>query len=125
MLNNNHLLHLRNFITYFNCRSKLTNKGICFREITSCKNNEDCTDGFKLQGQNNITSYCCLDHCCPAEYYQAWREWPCHSDFSCKQLGTGSHCCNENGAIISNDINIKDYPKEKTRCCFQDKVRQV
>ena len=93
--------------------------------MTRCNKNEDCEDKNILGKKDNKTSYCCLNHCCPAEYYHAWRELPCHSHFSCKQLGTGSHCCNEHGRIVSNQLSNKDYPKEKTKCCFEDKVRQI
>ena len=107
----------------FTSRSKLlTNKGICFHEITSCNKHEDCKGNNTKNGKNSVDSYCCLNHCCPAEYYHAWREWPCHSQFSCQQLGTGTHCCNEHDEIISDDIITNDYPKHKTKCCFQNKV---
>ena len=115
------------FHTFVNYSSKLSNKGICFREITQCNKHEDCkhSSTTTLIRQNNQTSYCCRNHCCPQEYYHAWREWQCHSHISCQQLGTGSHCCNEHNEIISNLLNIKDEPIERTKCCFQDKVRQI
>ena len=101
---------------FFYFSSRLTNSGVCFREIISCHEDQDC-----MASKYNLTR-CCRNHCCPAEYHHAWREFSCHSHVSCRQLRTGSHCCDKDGEIIKDFIDVESNPSDKRRCCFNHQV---
>ena len=102
--------------SFFYFSSRLTNSGVCFREIIACREDQDC-----IASKYNLT-HCCRNHCCPAEYHHAWREFSCHSHVSCRQLRTGSHCCDKDGEIINDFIDVKLNPSDKRRCCFNHQV---
>jgi len=66
----------------------MVNRGLCFDEVKSCQNANECSKGYQ----------CCGGTCCEEKYYQEFAKLPCISDLGCRDLGLGNFCCPRNGS---------------------------
>ena len=85
-------------------------RGVCFKSLNECNNHDDCA-----QNEN-----CCHQHCCPSEYFQKWKTFPCVSDYFCTNSHLGSKCC-----LDQNQDTKHCYDYESETCMGNDTKSEV
>ena len=85
-------------------------RGVCFKSLNECNNHDDCA-----QNEN-----CCHQHCCPSEYFQKWKTFPCVSDYFCTNSHLGSKCC-----LDQNQDTKHCYDYETETCMGNDTKAEV
>ena len=85
-------------------------RGVCFKSLNECNNHDDCA-----QNEN-----CCHQHCCPSEYFQKWKTFPCVSDYFCTNSHLGSKCC-----LDQNQDTKHCYDYETETCKGNDTKAEV
>lgn len=79
---------------------RMVNRGLCFDEVKSCNNANECSKGYQ----------CCGGTCCEEKYYQEFAKLPCISDLGCRDLGLGQFCCPRNGDKVCCDEDPNPPP---------------
>jgi len=83
---------------------RMVNRGLCFAEVKSCQNAQECSKGYE----------CCGGTCCEEKYYHEFAKLPCISHLGCQDLGLGKFCCPQLGLAFGQEKGAQSL------CCDVD-----